>query len=38
MAGRREKRFALFTQAGYTAVETCRDYGGNDRLTLGQWS
>jgi hypothetical protein len=18
-------------------VETCRDYGGNDRLTLGQW-
>ncbi|MFP9430773.1 peptide chain release factor N(5)-glutamine methyltransferase [Enterobacter sp. LM3] len=29
---------ALFTQAGYAAVETCRDYGGNDRLTLGQWS
>ncbi|MFX4312046.1 peptide chain release factor N(5)-glutamine methyltransferase, partial [Enterobacter sp. 63] len=29
---------ALFTAAGYTAVETCRDYGGNDRLTLGQWS
>ncbi len=29
---------ALFTQAGYTAVETCRDYGGNERLTLGQWS
>lgn len=29
---------ALFTVAGYTAVETCRDYGGNDRLTLGQWS
>ena len=28
---------ALFTQAGYTAVETCRDYGGNERLTLGQW-
>lgn len=28
----------LFTAAGYTAVETCRDYGGNDRLTLGQWS
>lgn len=29
---------ALFTQAGYGAVETCRDYGGNERLTLGQWS
>ncbi|MDU1107216.1 MAG: peptide chain release factor N(5)-glutamine methyltransferase, partial [Enterobacter sp.] len=28
---------ALFTQAGYGAVETCRDYGGNERLTLGQW-
>ncbi|WP_406808227.1 peptide chain release factor N(5)-glutamine methyltransferase [Enterobacter chuandaensis] len=28
---------ALFTQAGYTAVETCRDYGRNERLTLGQW-
>lgn len=28
---------ALFTQAGYAAVETCRDYGGNERLTLGQW-
>ncbi|MCQ4444508.1 peptide chain release factor N(5)-glutamine methyltransferase [Enterobacter cloacae] len=28
---------ALFTQAGYTGVETCRDYGGNERLTLGQW-
>lgn len=28
---------ALFTEAGYAAVETCRDYGGNERLTLGQW-
>ncbi|MEH3776364.1 peptide chain release factor N(5)-glutamine methyltransferase [Enterobacter asburiae] len=28
---------ALFTQAGYVAVETCHDYGGNERLTLGQW-
>jgi len=28
---------ALFTQAGYAAVETCRDYGGNERLTLGLW-
>lgn len=29
---------ALFTRAGYGAVETCRDYGGNERLTLGQWA
>ena len=29
---------ALFTTAGYTAVETCRDYGGNERLTLGKWA
>lgn len=28
---------ALFTTAGYRAVATCRDYGGNERLTLGQW-
>lgn len=27
---------ALFSAAGYDAVETCRDYGGNDRLTLGK--
>ncbi|WP_029882733.1 peptide chain release factor N(5)-glutamine methyltransferase [Enterobacter sp. T1-1] len=27
----------LFRQTGYAAVETCRDYGGNERLTLGQW-
>ncbi|MXG37597.1 protein-(glutamine-N5) methyltransferase, release factor-specific, partial [Escherichia coli] len=27
----------LFTNAGYRAVATCRDYGGNERLTLGQW-
>ena len=27
---------ALFTQAGYERVETCQDYGGNDRLTLGK--
>ncbi|EML9494185.1 release factor glutamine methyltransferase [Enterobacter ludwigii] len=26
----------VFIAAGYRAVETCRDYGGNDRLTLGQ--
>lgn len=28
---------ARFTQAGYADVKTCRDYGGNERLTLGQW-
>ncbi|MDK9604638.1 peptide chain release factor N(5)-glutamine methyltransferase [Lelliottia wanjuensis] len=27
---------ALFSAAGYAAIETCRDYGGNDRLTLGK--
>lgn len=27
---------ALFTAAGYQQVKTCQDYGGNDRLTLGQ--
>ncbi|EOC1565508.1 peptide chain release factor N(5)-glutamine methyltransferase [Cronobacter dublinensis] len=27
----------LFTHAGYHGVETCRDYGGNERLTLGQY-
>ncbi|MDQ9190874.1 peptide chain release factor N(5)-glutamine methyltransferase [Cronobacter sakazakii] len=27
----------LFTRAGYQAVETCRDYGGNERLTLGHY-
>ncbi|MDA8497468.1 peptide chain release factor N(5)-glutamine methyltransferase [Citrobacter sp. Igbk 17] len=25
-----------FTRAGYQAVETCRDYGGNERITLGR--
>ncbi|MGL5603243.1 MAG: peptide chain release factor N(5)-glutamine methyltransferase [Silvania sp.] len=29
---------ALFLQAGYQQVETCRDYGGNERLTLGKWA
>ena len=28
---------ALFSNAGYRAVATCRDYGGNERLPLGQW-
>ncbi|EGT4351377.1 peptide chain release factor N(5)-glutamine methyltransferase [Cronobacter sakazakii] len=27
----------LFTRAGYQAVKTCRDYGGNERLTLGHY-
>lgn len=27
---------ALFCAAGYENVETCRDYGDNDRLTLGK--
>jgi len=27
---------ALFTQAGFNAVETGLDYGGNERLTMGQ--
>lgn len=27
-----------FLQAGYANTETCRDYGGNDRLTLGRVS
>lgn len=29
---------ALFLNAGYKQVETCRDYGGNERLTLGRRS
>ncbi|HHH3392189.1 TPA: peptide chain release factor N(5)-glutamine methyltransferase [Klebsiella aerogenes] len=28
---------ALFNEAGYLDVETCRDYGDNERLTLGLW-
>lgn len=27
---------ALFSAAGYASVETCRDYGDNERLTLGK--
>ena len=27
----------LFTQAGFVQVDTLRDYGGNERVTLGQW-
>ncbi|NPD55781.1 peptide chain release factor N(5)-glutamine methyltransferase [Klebsiella aerogenes] len=29
---------ALFNEAGYLDVETCRDYGDNERLTLGRWA
>ncbi|MBK4713885.1 MULTISPECIES: peptide chain release factor N(5)-glutamine methyltransferase [Tenebrionibacter/Tenebrionicola group] len=28
---------ALFETAGYRHIETCRDYGGNERLTAGQY-
>ena len=27
----------MFKQAGYRQVRTVKDYGGNDRVTLGQW-
>lgn len=27
----------LFAQAGFMQVETLRDYGGNERVTLGHW-
>ncbi|CAM4307905.1 peptide chain release factor N(5)-glutamine methyltransferase [Acinetobacter pragensis] len=27
----------IFIQAGYKHVRTVKDYGGNDRVTLGQW-
>lgn len=27
----------LFTGAGYVQAQTCKDYGGNDRLTLAIW-
>lgn len=28
---------ALFAAKGWQQVVTCKDYGGNERLTLGQW-
>ncbi|HCJ6319952.1 peptide chain release factor N(5)-glutamine methyltransferase [Citrobacter sedlakii] len=28
---------AAFVRAGYHDVETCRDYGDNERVTLGRW-
>ncbi|CBG88556.1 peptide chain release factor N(5)-glutamine methyltransferase [Citrobacter rodentium] len=27
-----------FSRAGYQAVATCRDYGDNERITLGRWT
>lgn len=27
----------LFSRAGFVEIQTCRDYGGNDRLTLGRY-
>ena len=27
----------LFTQTGYTEIQSCQDYGGNDRLTVGRY-
>ncbi|ANI29053.1 SAM-dependent methyltransferase [Yersinia entomophaga] len=27
----------LLLQAGFSTVATCKDYGNNDRVTLGQW-
>jgi len=27
----------LFTAAGFVEVQTCQDYGGNDRLTIGRY-
>ena len=28
----------LFSENGYTNIETCLDYGGKDRVSLGQWN
>ncbi|UMB74820.1 peptide chain release factor N(5)-glutamine methyltransferase [Dickeya fangzhongdai] len=28
---------SLLTQYGFVQVKTCRDYGDNERVTLGQW-
>lgn len=28
----------LFKQYGYSNIETCLDYGGRDRISLGQWN
>jgi len=28
----------LFSGRGFTNVESRKDYGGNDRMTMGQWA
>ncbi|MEQ5205301.1 HemK/PrmC family methyltransferase, partial [Providencia rettgeri] len=28
----------LFNENGYTNVETCLDYGGKERISVGQWN
>ncbi|MFC3395573.1 peptide chain release factor N(5)-glutamine methyltransferase [Brenneria rubrifaciens] len=28
----------LLRQKGFSHIETCQDYGGNDRVSLGQWT
>ena len=28
----------LFKEHGYTKIETCLDYGGRERISLGQWN
>lgn len=28
----------LLKNSGFSAVMTCKDYGNNDRVTLGQWA
>jgi release factor glutamine methyltransferase len=32
------KRYGRCSAAGYHDVTTCRDYGDNERLTLGRFS
>ncbi|EDA9956360.1 protein-(glutamine-N5) methyltransferase, release factor-specific, partial [Salmonella enterica subsp. enterica serovar Haifa] len=29
---------AVFRRSGYSDVETCRDYGGNERVTCGRFT
>lgn len=32
-----EQTRELFADAGYTEIQSCQDYGGNDRLTVGRF-
>lgn len=32
-----EQTRELFSDAGYTEIQSCQDYGGNDRLTVGRY-